>query len=46
MGSAQILVPLILGLLGIFAFMIYEALVPNEPIFPIKLLNDWTVISG
>lgn len=31
-SSAHILVPLVLGIVGLIAFLIYEAYVPEEPI--------------
>jgi hypothetical protein len=45
-ATAKVLVPLILGLFGIFVWIIHEALVPNEPILPLRLFNNRTTISG
>ncbi|RDB26872.1 Efflux pump FUS6 [Hypsizygus marmoreus] len=45
-SSASVLVPLILGLAGIAAFVVYEAFVPVEPTMPIRLLRNRTSISG
>ncbi|KAF8502520.1 iron permease [Gautieria morchelliformis] len=45
-ATAQVLVPLIVGLFGIVVWIIYEALVPNEPILPLRLFNNRTTISG
>ncbi|EKM52295.1 uncharacterized protein PHACADRAFT_176318 [Phanerochaete carnosa HHB-10118-sp] len=44
--SAQVLVPLILGLIGIVMFLIYEAFVPVNPIIPFSLLSNRTSFSG
>ncbi|OSX62054.1 hypothetical protein POSPLADRAFT_1074411 [Postia placenta MAD-698-R-SB12] len=45
-SSARVLVPLILGFVGIICFMIYEALVPMEPTVPWRVLNNRTTVSG
>ncbi|GJE88951.1 MFS general substrate transporter [Phanerochaete sordida] len=45
-GSAQILAPLVLGLVGLGAFVVYEALVAKEPLVPIALLANRTSFSG
>ncbi|KAF5348323.1 hypothetical protein D9756_010455 [Leucocoprinus leucothites] len=45
-SSASVLLPLILGLAGIGAFVVYEALVPVEPTMPIRLLRNRTSVSG
>ena len=45
-NSAQVLVPLIVGFVGIFAWVIYEVLVPVEPTIPFRLLNNRTTLSG
>ncbi|KZT20290.1 iron permease [Neolentinus lepideus HHB14362 ss-1] len=45
-GSANVLVPLILGLLGLVAFVIYEAKIPDHPIVPFNLMASRTGISG
>ncbi|TFY81266.1 hypothetical protein EWM64_g2741 [Hericium alpestre] len=45
-NSAHILAPLILGLLGIAAFMAYEVFVPKEPIVPYTLMMTLTGLSG
>ncbi|EKM56789.1 uncharacterized protein PHACADRAFT_254111 [Phanerochaete carnosa HHB-10118-sp] len=44
--SAHILVPLILGLVGIVAFFVYEAKVAKEPIVPFALISNRTSLSG
>lgn len=44
--SVRVLVPLILGLFGIVGFMVYEALVPNEPTIPLRLLKNRTTLCG
>ncbi|KAI0308846.1 iron permease [Amylostereum chailletii] len=45
-SSAPVLVPLILGLLGLAAFIIYEALVPKYPVVPFSLMSTITGVSG
>ncbi|EKM52338.1 uncharacterized protein PHACADRAFT_126077 [Phanerochaete carnosa HHB-10118-sp] len=45
-GSAQILVPLIIGLLGLLLFLLYEAKVAKHPLVPISLLSNRTSFSG
>ncbi|KAG8951997.1 hypothetical protein FRC04_005330 [Tulasnella sp. 424] len=45
-GSAAVLVPLILGLLGIGAFFVYEAKVPIEPVVPWELIANRTSCTG
>ncbi|CDO72013.1 hypothetical protein BN946_scf184943.g48 [Trametes cinnabarina] len=45
-GSANVLVPLIVGFVGIFAWVIYEIYVPVEPTIPFRLLNNRTSVSG
>ncbi|KAG8927326.1 hypothetical protein FRC01_007661 [Tulasnella sp. 417] len=44
--SAAVLVPLILGLLGLGAFFVYEAKVPVEPVVPLKLISNRTSFLG
>lgn len=45
-SSAEVLVPLVLGLLGLCAFLVYEAYVAKNPIIPISLLSNRTSLSG
>ncbi|KAJ7641541.1 major facilitator superfamily domain-containing protein [Roridomyces roridus] len=45
-SSAKVLVPLILGILGLFGFLAYEAFVSEFPIVPISLLASRTALSG
>ncbi|GBE78466.1 Efflux pump FUS6 [Sparassis crispa] len=45
-SSAQILVPLILGLCGLVAFMVFEAYVPRNPIVSYAVLAKRTAASG
>ncbi|KAJ7641547.1 major facilitator superfamily domain-containing protein [Roridomyces roridus] len=45
-SSAKVLVPLILGILGLFGFLAFEALGPEFPIVPISLLGSRTALSG
>lgn len=44
--SAQTLVPLILGFVGIVAFFLYEAFVSAHPLIPFSLLSNRTSLSG
>ncbi|KAJ7218461.1 major facilitator superfamily domain-containing protein [Mycena pura] len=44
--SAQVVVPLSAGLVGLSAFLAYEALYPEYPIVPISLMNSVTAVSG
>ncbi|KAJ3483963.1 hypothetical protein NLI96_g5968 [Meripilus lineatus] len=44
--SAHVLAPLILGLLGICAFLFYEHWFATEPIIPFTLLTNRTSLSG
>ncbi|THG93354.1 hypothetical protein EW026_g7860 [Hermanssonia centrifuga] len=44
--SPHILVPLILGLLGMCFFVFYEAQFAKEPLLPISLLSNRTSVSG
>ncbi|KAI0791722.1 Mfs1.2 [Abortiporus biennis] len=45
-GSAHVLVPLILGFIGIFVFGYYEHYYAVEPIIPMTLLSNRTSVSG
>ncbi|KAI0694301.1 Mfs1.2 [Cerioporus squamosus] len=45
-SSAQVLVPLILGLVGLAFFIVYEARWAKNPIVPVTLLQNRTSISG
>ena len=45
-GSAQVLIPLVIGLASIGAFIFYEAKVPNGPSIPWDILNNRTSLSG
>ncbi|KAG8874269.1 hypothetical protein FRB97_006041 [Tulasnella sp. 331] len=44
--SVQVLVPLILGLLGLAAFMVWEAQWASEPVVPWQLVNNRTSLFG
>lgn len=44
--DAAVLAPLIIGLVGIVAFLAYEAKVPKEPTVPWRLLSNRTSLSG
>ncbi|KAJ7889221.1 iron permease [Mycena leptocephala] len=45
-SSAKVLVPLILGFLGLAGFLVYEAWFPKYPIVPVSLLGSRTAFSG
>ncbi|KAF8520865.1 MFS general substrate transporter [Hysterangium stoloniferum] len=45
-SSAQVLVPLIVGVLGIAGFIIYEALVAKHPLVPWHILSNRTSSSA
>ncbi|GJE88942.1 MFS general substrate transporter [Phanerochaete sordida] len=45
-SSAQILAPLIIGLVGLLLFLVYEAFVAKQPLVPIVLLSNRTSFSG
>ncbi|KAG8924947.1 hypothetical protein FRC00_004517 [Tulasnella sp. 408] len=44
--SAAVLVPLVVGLLGIAAFFVYEAKIPVEPVVPLELISNRTSFFG
>ncbi|KAH9920285.1 MFS general substrate transporter [Fomitopsis serialis] len=45
-GSAQVLVPLCIGLAGLLLFFVYESRWATEPIIPYYLMSDRTSASG
>ncbi|GJJ08923.1 hypothetical protein Clacol_003143 [Clathrus columnatus] len=45
-SSARVLVPLILGIFGIFVWILYESLVAKEPFLTIRLFSNRTTVSG
>ncbi|KAI0297884.1 hypothetical protein B0F90DRAFT_1669278 [Multifurca ochricompacta] len=45
-SSASVLVPLIIGLVGLGVFIIYEIYLCKPPVVPILFRLDWTGISG
>ncbi|EKM60198.1 uncharacterized protein PHACADRAFT_132704 [Phanerochaete carnosa HHB-10118-sp] len=45
-SSAQILAPLIIGVLGLLSFLLYEARVAKHPLVPISLVSNRTSFSG
>ncbi|KAF8590340.1 iron permease [Ramaria rubella] len=45
-GSAQVLAPLIIGLVIIGVFMIYEKFVPKEPCIPWDIVSNRTSLGG
>ena len=44
--SAQVLAPLVIGLVLILVFILYEKMVPREPTIPWEILNNASVLSG
>ncbi|GJE99893.1 MFS general substrate transporter [Phanerochaete sordida] len=44
--SAHVLAPLIIGVVGILGFLVYEALVAREPLVPFSLIANRTSLSG
>ncbi|EMD32296.1 hypothetical protein CERSUDRAFT_119013 [Gelatoporia subvermispora B] len=44
--SAHVLVPLVVGLVGLVAFGVYEAFFCHNPIVPLKIISNRTSISG
>ncbi|TFY56617.1 hypothetical protein EVG20_g8862 [Dentipellis fragilis] len=44
--SAKVLVPLILGLVGLCVFIIYEVTLANNPMVPVILMSNRTGLSG
>ncbi|KAI5119018.1 hypothetical protein M0805_001877 [Coniferiporia weirii] len=45
-SSAQVLVPLILGIVGFIGFIVYEAKVPEQPLVPFSVMSTRTSVSG
>ncbi|KAI9000562.1 iron permease [Trametes punicea] len=45
-SSAHVLAPLIIGVVLILVFFLYENLVPTEPTTPLDILRDRTALSG
>ena len=45
-SSYQVLIPLLLGFVGIGLFVWYEAKVAQEPVIPIRLVKSRTSMSG
>nr|GAT51282.1 MFS general substrate transporter [Mycena chlorophos] len=45
-SSSKILLPLIIGFVGVGAFVVYEAFVPKYPIIPLSLMTNRTAFSG
>ncbi|KAI0324265.1 iron permease [Cubamyces sp. BRFM 1775] len=45
-SSPQVLAPLIIGFVGIFAWVAYEMYIPAEPTIPFRLLTNRTSVSG
>ena len=41
-GSWHVVVPLVLGLLGLRVFAFYEAFVPREPVMPLRIFSNRT----
>ncbi|KIJ29343.1 hypothetical protein M422DRAFT_269299 [Sphaerobolus stellatus SS14] len=45
-GAARVLVPLIVGLVGLCFFMLYESFIAKEPLVPYSLITNRTSLSG
>ncbi|KAF8548720.1 MFS general substrate transporter [Imleria badia] len=45
-GSATVLIPLVLGLVGLGAFIAYDATLAKHPLVPFSLMTNMTSISG
>lgn len=45
-SAAKVLVPLILGLVGLCGFFVYEAFLATHPIVPVSMLANRTALSG
>jgi len=45
-SSAKVLVPLIIGIVGLLVFMVYETFVCERPLVPIHILQNRTSFSG
>jgi MFS family permease len=45
-GSATVLVPLVLGVVGLVVFKAYEATIASHPLVPLALVTNATSISG
>lgn len=45
-NSWHVLVPLIVGIAILVAFMAYEGIVPKQPLVPLRVLSTFTGISG
>ncbi|KAJ3846012.1 Mfs1.2 [Lentinula lateritia] len=45
-SSARVVVPLVLGLLGVISFFLFETLVASSPTIPLELLSNQTTVSG
>ncbi|KAL4246489.1 MFS transporter superfamily protein [Abortiporus biennis] len=45
-SSANVVVPLVLGFIGMAVFVAYECLYAPEPIIPMRLLSNRTSVSG
>ena len=44
--SAQVLAPLIIGIVVIILFILYEKYVPSEPAIPWEVLSNRTTLGG
>ncbi|KAJ3810408.1 iron permease [Lentinula lateritia] len=45
-SSVAVVVPIVIGGLGMIAFLIYESLIPTEPMVPWVILSNRTTVSG
>ena len=44
--SWNTLVPLVLGSVGLLTWFAYERLVPENPIMPLDIFNNWTTAAA
>ena len=45
-SSAEVLAPLIIGLILIVVFLYYDSVVPKEPTIPLEVLSNRTTVGG
>ncbi|KAF7296868.1 MFS general substrate transporter [Mycena indigotica] len=45
-ASSKVLLPLIIGCVGLVAFVVYEAFIPKYPIIPLSLMATRTAFAG
>lgn len=44
--SWNTLVPLVVGSVGLLAWLVYERIVPENPILPLDIFNNWTTAAA